>query len=59
MSRRDLGSEYTRRLNAIDAAEKKLRRAFHAWEKARAHLRSLDRKTARMQAELDALEAGK
>lgn len=49
MSGRNLGAAYGRALDQVNRAEARMRRAFHAWEKARAALirceRRMDRAT--------------
>jgi hypothetical protein len=56
VSRRNLGAEYGKALDAFDHAERKMLRAVRAWEKARARLRSLGKRLDQHQAELDALD---
>lgn len=51
-SRKNLGNQYADALEKAQAAERKFRRAFKAWERATADVRRLERK-------LDALDGVK
>lgn len=44
MNARNLGAAYGRALDQVNRAEAKMRRAFHAWEKARAALLRCERR---------------
>lgn len=55
--KRTLGAEYGKCLDDLERAERKMARAFNAWQKARARLRSLGKKIDTRQRELDNGEA--
>jgi hypothetical protein len=63
MSRRSLkprpvlGARYQKALDTLEAAEKKMARAFNAWIKARAQLRALGKRIDTVQRDIDAQEA--
>ena len=52
-----LGTKYQKALDTLEAAEKKMARAFNAWIKARAQLRALGKKLDTLQRDIDAQES--
>jgi len=59
VSRKNVGAQYGRALSVLEQAERKMTRAFNAWVKARARLKSLDKKLTTIQQEIDNMENGK
>ena len=54
-----LGTKYQKALDTLEAAEKKMARAFNAWIKARARLRSIGKRIDTLQSDIDAEDAQK